>query len=171
MKNCVISGTLAGAAAFAGAVPASASAFDLSLASGLSPYTVTRVGAGSYVNIGGTTYAVTGVATYAGHDQKAHYPTSSLQSYVDCAGISVSFGTGDALNLFAFSPASYGVAPKDQNASGGPFSGPYYSVTVSDPPGPVSAPEGSTLALMLAGFAGFGFVAMRKRKTPAAALD
>jgi hypothetical protein len=181
MKNWVIAGAIAGAAAFVGAVPASASVFDLSftgtgisgnlvlsLGSGPSPYTVTGVGSGSYVDIGGTTYDITGVATYAGDDQKAYYPTSSSQGYVDFPGISVSFGTGDALNLFAFSPTSYGVLLQDQNAVGDPFTGPYYKVTVSDTP--IAAPEASTWALMLVGFAGLGLVAMRKRKTPVAAL-
>jgi hypothetical protein len=125
------------------------------------------------VDIGGTTYTITGVATYAGDDQKAYFPTSSSVGYVDFPGISLSFGSGDALNLFAFSPTSYGVLLHDQNAIGDPFTGPYYSVSVSDaPPAPraTSAPEASTWAMMLIGFAGLGFVATRRRRTPIAAM-
>ena len=36
---------------------------------------------------------------------------------------------GFALNLFAFNPTSYGVLLSDQNASGDPFTGPYYTVS------------------------------------------
>jgi len=74
---------------------------------------------------------------------------------------------GDALNLFAFNPTSYGALLRDQNASGDPYTGSYYAVTVTDP---TSAPEPSTWAMMLLGFAGLGFVAMRKRRTPIAAV-
>jgi hypothetical protein len=122
MRSSALAGVIAGVFAFAGAVPASASVFDLSftgtgisgllvlaLGSGPSPYTVTGVDAGSYVDIGGTTYTITGLTTYAGDDQKAYFPTSSSTGYVDFPGISVSFGSGDALNLFGFSPTSYGV--------------------------------------------------------------
>jgi PEP-CTERM motif len=59
------------------------------------------------------------------------------------------------------------VLLQDQNAVGNPFTGPYYAVTVADPS---NAPEASTWAMMLMGFAGLGFVALRKRKTPIAAL-
>ena len=182
MKNLVFAGVIAGVGAFAGAVPASASVFDLSftgtgisgnlvlsLAAGSSPYTVVGVDAGSYVDVGGTTYTITGVTTYAGDDQKAYFPASSSVGYVDFPGISVSFGSGDALNLFAFSPTSYGVLLKDQNAIGDPFTGPYYAVTVSDTA--PSAPEASTWAMMLIGFAGLGFVATRRRRTPIAAMS
>jgi hypothetical protein len=185
MKNLVFAGVIAGVGAFAGAVPASASVFDLSftgtgisgnlvlsLGTGSSPYTVVGVDAGSYVDVGGTTYTITRVTGYAGDDQKAYFPTSSSVGYVDFPGISVSFGSGDALNLFAFSPTSYGVLLKDQNAIGDPFTGPYYSVSVSDaPPAATSAPEASTWAMMLIGFAGLGFVATRRRRTPIAAMS
>ena len=121
------------------------------------------------MDVGSTTYTITGVTTYAGDDQKAYFPTSSSVGYVDFPGISVSFGSGDALNLFAFSPTSYGVLLKDQNAIGDPFTGPYYAVTVSDTA--PSAPEASTWAMMLIGFAGLGFVATRRRRTPIAAMS
>jgi hypothetical protein len=174
MKRPVIAAAILGAAALAGAVPASASVFDLSfagtgisgnlalsLSGGGSPYTVTGVDAGSYMDIGSTKYTITGLATYAGDDQTVYTPPSSSQGYVDFAGISMSFGTGDALNFFAFSPTSYGVLLQDQNAVGDPFTGPYYAVTVSDPP-PV--PEASTWALMLVGFAGLWYAGYRTRR-------
>jgi hypothetical protein len=119
--------------------------------------------------LGGTTYTVTGLTTYADDDQKLYYLSSSSVGYVDFPGISVSLSDGDALNLFAFNPTSYGALLRGQNASGDPFTGSYYSVTVTDPP-PTSAPEPSTWAMMLLGFAGLGFVAMRRRRTPIAAL-
>jgi hypothetical protein len=92
----------------------------LSLDSGPSPYTVTGIAAGSWVDIGGTTYTLSSLATYAGDDQKAYFPTSSSNGFVDFPGISVAFGSGDELNLFAFTPTTYGVLLKDQNASGNP---------------------------------------------------
>jgi hypothetical protein len=185
MNKLVFAGAMAAVGAFAGALPASASVFDLSftgtgisgllvlsLGSGPSPYTVTGVDAGSYVDIGGTTYIITGLATYAGDDQKAYFPTSSSTGYVDFPGISVSFGSGDALNLFGFNPTSYGALLQSQNASGNPFSGPYYAVTVTDAPpnDPPAVPELSTWAMLGLGFAGLAFVATGRRKTPIAAL-
>jgi hypothetical protein len=180
MKNLVFAGVMAGVGAFAGAVPASASVFDLSfagtgisgslvltLASGSSPYTVG--GASGSLDLGGTIYSITGVTTYAGDDQKAYYPSSSSVGYVDFPGISVETSGGFALNLFGFSSTSYGVLLSDQNAIGDPFSGPYYAVTVTD--APIAAPEPTTWAMMLVGFAGLGFVAMRRRKTPIAAMS
>ena len=143
----------------------------LALGSGPSPYTVTGVDTGSWVDIGGTTYTITGLTTYAGDDQKAYFPTSSSNGYVDFPGISASFGSGDALNLFAFNPTSYGLLLQDQNASGNPFTGPYYAVTVTNSPIGPDAPEASTWAMMLLGFAGLGFVATRRRRTPSAALS
>jgi hypothetical protein len=180
MKNLVFAGVIAGVGAFAGAVPASASVFELmftgtgisgdlflSLGSGSSPYAVTGIDTGSYVDVGGTTYTITGLTTYAGDDQKAYYPATTSAGYVDFPGISVSFGSGDALNLFAFNPTSYGVLLKGQNATGDPFSGPYYSVTVTDS---APTPELSTWAMLGLGFAGLAIVATRRRKTPIAAL-
>jgi hypothetical protein len=185
MKSLLFAGVMAGAGALACAAPASASVFDLSfsgtgisgelvlsLGSGPSPYTVTGIDAGSWVDIGGTTYTISSLATYAGDDQKAYFPASSLNGFVDFPGISVAFGTGDALNLFAFSPTSYGVLLKDQNAAGNPGSGPYYAVTVTDgaPSITASAPELSTWAMLGVGFGGLALVATRRRKTPIAAL-
>jgi hypothetical protein len=170
------------AGALAGAVPASASVFDLSfsgtgisgelvlsLANGTSPFTVTGV-TGS-VDLGGTIYTITGLTTYAGDDQTAYFPTSSSNGYVDFPGISVAFGSGNALNLFAFNPTSYGALLQDQNASGNPFTGPYYSVTVTDAPIGVSpsVPELSTWAMLGLGFAGLAIAAAGRRKTPIAA--
>ena len=179
MRSLTLTAVIAGACAFAGAVPASASVFDLSfsgtgisgslvlsLASGSSPYTVG--GATGSLDLGGAIYSITGLATYAADDQKAYYPTSSSVGYVDFPGISVETSGGFAVNLFSFNATSYGVLLSDQNASGDPFTGPYYAVTVSD--APVSAPEASTWGMMLLGFAGLGFVATRRRKAPIAAL-
>ena len=76
MRNFVFAGVIAGVGAFAGAVPASASVFELmftgteagspisgtlelALGSGSSPYKVIGVDAGSYVDIGGTDYTIT----------------------------------------------------------------------------------------------------------------
>ena len=66
MKSLLIAGAIVGAAAFAGAVPASASVFDLSfsgtgisgllvldLGGGSSPYTAVAIDSGSYIDIGG----------------------------------------------------------------------------------------------------------------------
>ena len=172
----------AGLIAFAGAVPANASVFDLSfagtgitgsldlsLATGTSPYAVNGVSAGS-VTVGGTSYTITGLTTYAGDDQKVYYPASSTTSYVDFPGLSVETSGGFALNLFAFNATSYGVLLSDQNASGNPFSGPYYAVTVTDSAIADSAPELSTWAMLGLGFAGLALVATRRRKTPIAAL-
>jgi hypothetical protein len=183
MRNLVFAGMMASVGALVSAAPASASVFDLAftgtgisgllvlaLASGTSPFTVTGVDTGSWVDIGGTTYTITGLTTYAGDDQKAYFPASSSNGFVDFPGISATFGSGDALNLFAFNPTSYGVLLQDQNASGNPFTGPYYAVTVTDSPLAPDAPEASTWAMMLLGFAGLGFVATRRRRTPSAAL-
>jgi hypothetical protein len=175
---------IAGVGAFAGVVPASASVFELmftgtgisgdlflSLGSGSSPYTVTGVDAGSYVDLGGTMYTITGLTTYAGDDQKAYYPATTSTGYVDFPGISVSFGSGDALNLFSFSPTSYGALLQSQNPTGNPFAGgPYYSVTVTDAPLAPGVPELSTWAMLGLGFAGLAIVAASKRKSPIATL-
>ena len=143
----------------------------LTLGSGPSPYTVTGIAAGSWVDVGGTTYTISSLATYAGDDQKAYFPASSSNGFVDFPGISVSFGGGEALNLFAFTPTSYGVLLKDQNASDNPFNGPYYAVTVTDAPlVATSAPELSTWAMLGLGFGGLALVATRRRKTTIAAL-
>ena len=181
MRSLVFAGVIASACAFVGAVPATAAVLDLGLsftgtgisgildvsyASGTSPFTVDGV-TGS-VDVGGTTYTVTGLTTYAGDDQKVYSPSSSSVGYVDFPGLSVETSGGFALNLFGFSPTSYGVLLSNQNASGDPYGGPYYAVTLTDPP--VSAPEASTWVMMLVGFAGLGFVATRRRKTPVAAL-
>jgi hypothetical protein len=175
MRSLVFGGVVA--SVLAGAVPASAAVstidlsftgtgisglLDLTYVSGTSPFTVDGV-TGS-VDVGGTTYTVTGLTTYAGDDQKLY---SQSVGYVDFPGISVSLSDGDALNLFAFNPTSYGALLRGQNASGDPYTGSYYAVTVSDPP---PAPEPTTWAMMLIGFAGLGFVAMRKRRTPIAAV-
>lgn len=181
MNKFVLAGAMAAAGAFAGALPASASVFDLSftgtgisgllilsLGGGSSPYTVTGVDAGSYVAIGGTNYTITGLATYAGDDQKAYFP-----GFVDFPGISVSFGSGDALNLFGgYGPTSYGVLLESQNTEGNPFTGPYYAVSVTDsPPGdPPTVPELSTWVMLGLGFAGLAIVATGRRKTPIAAI-
>ena len=180
MKNLVFAGAIAGVVALMGAAPASASVFELaftgtgvsgdlflSLGSGSSPYTVTGVAGGSWIDIAGTNYTISARTTYAGDDQKAYFPTTSSNGFVDFPGISVAFGSGDALNLFAFSPTSYGVLLEDENASGNPFSGHYYAVTVTDSP---PAPELSTWAMLGLGFAGLALVAARRRKTPVAAL-
>jgi MYXO-CTERM domain-containing protein len=183
MKNMVFAGVMAGVAALACVAPASASVYDLtftgtgisgelvlSLANGTSPFKVS--GASGTLDLGGTVYSISGLATYAGDDQTAYFPTSSSVSFVDFPGISAATTGGFALNLFAFSPTSYGVLLSDENASGNPYSGHYYSVTVTDtPPGASStAPEASTWAMMLVGFAGLGFVATRRRRTPIAAV-
>ena len=187
MNRLVIAGAIAAAGAFAGALPASASVFDLSftgteisgllvlsLGSGPSPYTVTGVDAGSYVDIGGTTYTITGLTTYAGDDQKAYFPASSSTGYVDFPGISVSIGSGDALNLFAFNPTSYGaLLQSPRMRSGNPFTGPYDAVTVTDAAPTVDSapvPELSTWAMLGLGFAGLAFVAAGRHKTPISAL-
>ena len=178
MRNLVFAGVMAGVGALVGAVPASASVFDLtfsgtgisgnlvlSFASGSSPYTVDGV-TGS-VEVGSTTYTITGLTTYAGDDQLVSTSTSSTVAYVDFPRLSVETSGGFALNLFSFNPTSYGVVLSDQNPSGNPFTSPYYSVTVADPS---PAPEPSTWAMMLVGFAGLAFVATRRRRTPIAAL-
>jgi len=90
MRSLVFAGVIA--SALAGAVPASAAvstvdlsftgagisgSLDLTYAPGTSPYTVGGV-TGS-VDVGGTTYTVMGLTTYAGDDQKLYYP-SQVQS-------------------------------------------------------------------------------------------
>lgn len=143
--------------------PGISGSLNLSLAGGASPYTVG--GATGSVDLGGTIYTVTGVTTYAGDDQTAYFPASTSVGYVDFPGISVETSGGFALNLFGFSPTSYGVLLSDQNAGGDPFSGPYYAVRVTDlPPGILGAPEPPSWALMLLGFAGLGFFRIRSRK-------
>ena len=72
------------------------------------------------------------------------------------------------MNLFAFNPTSYGVLLSDQNANGDPFTGPYYTVTVADPP--AAAPELSTWAMLGLGFASLAVVAASRRKTAIALL-
>jgi len=186
MNRLVLAGAMAAVGLCAGALPASASVFDLSftgtgisgllvlsLGSGPSPYTVSGVDAGSYVDVGGTTYTITGLITYAGDDQKAYFPASSSTGYVDFPGISVSFGSGNALNLFAFNPTSYGALLQSENASGNPFTGHYYAVTVTDAPPAADitpVPELTTWAMLGLGFAGLAFVAAGRRKTPISVL-
>lgn len=112
MKHLVFAGAIAGACALAGAAPASAvvsdlglsftgtgisGTLDLSYTSATSPFSVDGV-TGS-VDVGGTTYTVTGLTAYAGDDQKAYYPSSSSVGYVDFPGISVETSGGFALNL------------------------------------------------------------------------
>jgi len=163
----------------AGAVPASAATFDLSflgagisgmldlsIASGTSPFKVD--GATGSLDLGGTMYTITGLSSYAGADQMADYPATSSVGYLNFEGVSVETSGGFALNLFAFSPTSYGVVLSSDNPAGDPFSGPSYSVSVTDAP---PAPELSTWAMLGLGFAGLAFVAAAKRKTPVAALD
>ena len=97
MKNLVFAGVIAGVGAFAGAVPASASVFDLSFTgtgisgnlvlsflSGTSPYTVGGV-TGS-VEVGSTLYTIAGLTTYAGDNQLVSPSTSSTVGYVDFPG-------------------------------------------------------------------------------------
>jgi hypothetical protein len=180
MKNLVFAGVIAGAGALAGAVPASASVFDLSFTgtgisgdlslsflSGTSPYKVGSV-TGS-VEVGTTVYTITGLTTYAGDDQSVSPSPTSTVGYVDFPGLSFETSGGFAVNLFAFNPTSYGVLLSDQNAIGDPFTGPYYKVTVADPPTP-AAPELSTWAMLGLGFAGLAIAAAQRRKTPIAAL-
>ena len=184
MKNLVFAGVMAGVGALAWVAPASASVFDLSfsgtgisgdlvlsLANGTSPFTVS--GASGTLDLGGTVYNITGLTTYAGDDETAYFSTSGSVGFVDFPGISAATSGGFALNLFAFSPTSYGVLLSNENPSGDPFTGQYYAVTVTDgPPGTLSAaPEASTWAMMLVGFAGLGFVASRRRRTPIAAVS
>jgi hypothetical protein len=107
MRSLVFGGIIA--SVLAGAVPASAAVdtidlsfagtgisglLDLTYVSGTSPFTVDGV-TGS-VDVGGTTYTVTGLTTYAGDDQ-ALYSPSTTSGYVDFPGISVSLSDGDAL--------------------------------------------------------------------------
>jgi MYXO-CTERM domain-containing protein len=74
------------------------------------------------------------------------------------------------LNLFAFNPTSYGVLLQSENATGNPFTGHYYAVSVTDAPPGDPVPELSTCAMLGLGFAGLALVAARRRKTPVAAL-
>jgi hypothetical protein len=177
MRSLLLAGITVGATVIAGAVPASAAlldlsfsgtgisgVLDLSLTNGTSPFTVD--GATGSVALGSATYTITGLASYAGDDERTYSPTSST-SYLDFQGISVETSGGFALNLFAFSPTSYGVVLSSNNPAGDPFSGPYYSVSVADPP-PV--PELSTWAMLGLGFAALASVAAARRKTPIAAL-
>jgi hypothetical protein len=178
MKNLVFAGVIAGVGAFAGAVPASASVFDLSFTgtgisgdvslsflSGTSSYTVGSV-TGS-VEVGTTVYTITGLTTYAGDDQLVSRSPSSTVGYVDFPGLSFETSGGFAVNLFAFNPSSYGVLLSNQNAIGDPFTGPYYKVTVADP---APTPELSTWAMLGFGFASLAVVAGRRRKTGIALL-
>ena len=180
MRNLLFAGVMAGVGAFAGAVPASASVFDLSftgtgisgdlsltLLGGTSPYTVSSV-TGS-VEVGSTVYTITGLTTYAGDDQLVSPSISSTVGYVDFPGLSFETSGGFAVNLFAFNPTSYGVLLSDQDANGDPFTGPYYKVTVADPPA-LAAPELSTWAMLGFGFASLALVAASRRKTATALL-
>lgn len=178
MRNLLFAGVMAGVGAFAGAVPASASVLDLSftgtgisgdlslsLLGGTSPYKVASV-TGS-VEVGSTVYTITGLTTYAGDDQLVSPSPSSTVGYVDFPGLSFETSGGFAVNLFAFNPTSYGVLLSDQDANGDPFTGPYYKVTVADPP---AAPELSTWAMLGLGFASLAVVAASRRKTATALL-
>jgi hypothetical protein len=178
MRSLLLAGITVGVTVLADALPASAALFDLSfsgtgisgaldlsLASGASPFKVD--GATGPLDLGGATYTITGLSSYAGADERAYYPAASSIGYLDFQGVSVETSGGFALNLFAFSPTSYGVVLSSNNPAGDPFNAPYYSVSVTDAP-PV--PELSTGAMLALGFAGLASVAAAKRKTPIAAL-
>ncbi|MGA8585121.1 MAG: hypothetical protein WB715_15025 [Roseiarcus sp.] len=110
--------------------------------------------------------------TYAGDNQKF---STGGGAYVDFPGISFALWSGGtsegSINIFAFASGSYGLLLSSQNAVGDPYGGPYYSVSLADPPG-VSAPvpELSTWAMLGLGFASLAVVAAGRRKTAIALL-
>ena len=93
-------------------------------------------------------------------------------AYVDFPGISFALWSGGtsagSINIFAFASGSYGLLLSSQNAVGDPYGGPYYSVSLADPP--AALPELSTWAMLGLGFASLAVVAASRRKTAIALL-
>jgi hypothetical protein len=180
MRHLVYAGLLAGAGALSGlsAAQAAVSGFDLSVTgtgvSGLIDLDLSDGGvtvADGTLTIGSTVYTVSGLATYAGDDQKF---STGGGAFVDFPGISFALWSGGtsegSVNIFGFPTGGYGLLLSSQNASGDPYTGPYYAVTLADPPGVPGAPELSTWAMLGLGFAGLAAVAASRRKALAAQL-
>jgi hypothetical protein len=181
MRHLLYAGLLAGAGVLSGlgaAQAAVATVFDLSVTgagiSGLIDLDLAGggvAGADGTLTIGTTTYTVSGLATYAGDDQKF---STGGGDYVDFPGISFALWSGGtsegSINIFAFPSGSYGLLLSSQNAVGDPYGGPYYSVSLADPPGAPTVPELSTWAMLGLGFASLAVVAASRRKTAIALL-
>jgi hypothetical protein len=106
---------------------------------------------------------ITGLSSYAGSDQILYpivYPTSAG---VDLAGISFSTLGGPDFNLYAYQGGTW-LLNSTVDWIGYPQNGnPLTSFSVS------TVPEVSTWVMMLAGFAGLGFVGYRRQKAGFAA--
>jgi hypothetical protein len=134
---------------------------DLAVSGTGAVVTVTGVTGGTITDPAGT-FNVTGLASYAGDDQKL-----LATNFVDFAGISLATAGGGDFNIFSFGPGSYGVLLSTENPIGDPENGQYYSVSINDP----SVPELGTWAMMGLGFASLAVAAMRGRRTAVAALS
>lgn len=175
MRHLVYAGLLASAGVLSGLGAAQAAVFDLSVTgAGISGAIDLALAGGDVtggvgtLTIGTTTYTVSGLATYAGDDQKF---STGGGAYVDFPGISFALSSGGtsagSINIFAFPSGSYGLLLSSQNAAGDPYGGAYYSVSLADP-SPV--PELSTWAMLGLGFASLAVVAASRRKTAIALL-
>ncbi len=89
---------------------------------------------------------ITGLSVYGSSDQLLFYPESG--SYVDYYGISFETASGLAYNLF-YSNSYNWISPSNGV--------PYEPLALT-----VAAPEPSTWALLLAGFAGLSFAGFRR---------
>jgi hypothetical protein len=178
MRHLVYAGLLASAGVLSGLGAAQAAVFDLSVTgAGISGAIDLALAGGDVtggvgtLTIGTTTYTVSGLATYAGDDQSF---STGGGAYVDFPGISFALWSGGtsagSINIFAFPSGSYGLLLSSQNAAGDPYGGPYYSVSLADPPGVPTVPELSTWAMLGLGFASLAVVAASRRKTAIALL-
>jgi hypothetical protein len=175
MRHLLYAGLLASAGVLSGLGAAQAAVFDLSVTgAGISGAIDLALAGGDVtggvgtLTIGTTVYTVSGLATYAGDDQKF---STGGGAYVDFPGISFALWSGGtsegSINIFAFPSGSYGLLLSSQNAAGDPYGGAYYSVSLADPP---TVPELSTWAMLGLGFASLAVVAASRRKTAIALL-
>lgn len=122
------------------------------------PYTIIDATGRIYDGQNSTGAAITGVSDFAGADMGLSLPA---EPFVSFAGFSVSTAAAGDFNFFYYSDAgTYGLISSLQNDIGA-VSGVYSPISLDVSP----VPELSTWAMLGLGFAGLGFVALRRRRT------